>query len=361
MRIDTTARANLENSLAALGLQMPVALARGVNTTGDKVHRDATDAHQADRPPPSDEHPGGETSRASWGNLTYKLTSRGGDISLKYYKPRETKGGVSAKLPTGQIFIGGAFLKSGARPRRYAKSLQGHVYLNASGGGGAWGQPITKQKSGIYIPDEMVSGATRVAFERGVAANLPADIGRQIYALLSGVAPGGKSDERARRQRAPDHRPGRPGARRGLRGVVVGQDPHHLVRLLRPAGLRPWKVQPVSQPTTTPADYTPAVLVTPGHPDHYIRVPATPHPTWWRSSGRTTNCTSTSPSTAHGLSTCGPTPHPPPPTPPPLPDPAPPRPATHSPTHGRPNDGRACVPSPPRPPCARAGPRRALP
>lgn len=178
----------LANAFAAAGDQAPHAIRRGLNRTGDKVRTQVKRALV-----PQTGLKAGvinraiKTKRASYGRLAYEIKSRGGNISLKYFGARETRSGVSA-APRGQRQIfPGSFVKGGRFPRRVALKLGGHAFKRTGKGR----LPIEKQKSGVFIPDEMVSGASAQAFYATARQHLPADVGRELYAILAGVAPRG--------------------------------------------------------------------------------------------------------------------------------------------------------------------------
>lgn len=113
--------------------------------------------------------------------LSYEMVTRGGDIRLKYLKPRETRAGVTA-APWGkrQLFPG-TFMKGGAFPSRKAVArFDGHVWrrVNTSG------SRITQARSGMRIPDEMTTGATLDAFNRTAAPLLQERVGKAIGKLI---------------------------------------------------------------------------------------------------------------------------------------------------------------------------------
>jgi hypothetical protein len=77
------------------------------------------------------------------------------------------------------IYQGGHF------PKRVALNLAGHVFER----GGAGRLPIIKQKSGLFIPREMVEGATAAAFVSTISTVLPARLKHEIGAIIAGHAP----------------------------------------------------------------------------------------------------------------------------------------------------------------------------
>lgn len=118
--------------------------------------------------------------RPSWTDPSYTITARGGNISLKYFSARETRAGVSA-APFGQRKIfAHTFIKGGRFPNRSGDVFNGHVMMRV--GSGRF--PVEKQKSGVYIPSEMVSGATADVFLSTVREKLPQRVEHELGRLL---------------------------------------------------------------------------------------------------------------------------------------------------------------------------------
>ena len=116
--------------------------------------------------------------------MTYKLKSRGGNVSLKYFGARETRKGVSAAPWNKRRVYGGTFTKGGLFPHRVGLGFGGQVFRRT----GAGRTPIVKQKSGLFIPKEMISGATAAEFIASVRAILPNRLQHEIAAILGGHA-----------------------------------------------------------------------------------------------------------------------------------------------------------------------------
>lgn len=175
-----------DNALKALGSkQMAQAENRAINRTGDMARTQVRQklARQTGLKRPVIVK-AVRISRSNPSILTYKMTSHGGDIALKYFGARETRKGVSA-APFGKrrVFTT-TFMRAGWWPNRVAKpSWNGHVFMRA----GASKFPIEKQKSGVVIPNEMVKGATADAFNSTVARVLPQRIAHEIARLTNGV------------------------------------------------------------------------------------------------------------------------------------------------------------------------------
>jgi hypothetical protein len=116
------------------------------------------------------------------GRYVYDMITRGGNIRLKYLRPKETPAGVVAR-PFGKATLyPGSFMRGGVFPNRKAvPKFNGHVYyrLNKSG------SKITFARSGVFIPVEMSQGATVEAFHRTAAPLLD----QRVIAVLNKLVP----------------------------------------------------------------------------------------------------------------------------------------------------------------------------
>ncbi|WP_254695157.1 phage tail protein [Leisingera sp. NJS201] len=173
-----------ENMLGALGEDAPKAVNRAINRTGDMARTQVvrTLAKQTGLPQKTIRK-SVKVKRSSWDDLTYTLKSAGGDVALKYFQKRETKKGVVANLGTarGRVLFPRTFFRGGAFPRRVDLSaFGGHVMDRMS----EQRFHLKKVKSGVFIPEEMVEGATADAFERSVQQNLPRRLDHEISRLL---------------------------------------------------------------------------------------------------------------------------------------------------------------------------------
>lgn len=179
----------LANLYAAAGEQAPHAVRRGLNKAGDKARTQMKRALTKQTGLKSGVIARAlKTTRANYGSAAYVITSRGGDISLKHFGARETRKGVSA-APRGQRAVfAGTFIKGGLFPNRVALKMGGHVFSRTGKGR----LPIEKEKSGVFIPVEMVTGATAATFYETAGRSLADDIARELLAILSGAAPRGR-------------------------------------------------------------------------------------------------------------------------------------------------------------------------
>jgi len=118
--------------------------------------------------------------RPSFSNLEYKLTTRGGNVALKYFGARETAAGVSAAPRNVRQIFAHTFLKGGLFPNRVSLSMGGQVFMRTGG------RHIAKQKSGVYIPQEMVQGETLDGFNAIIQRDLPDRIAHELLRMLGG-------------------------------------------------------------------------------------------------------------------------------------------------------------------------------
>lgn len=122
--------------------------------------------------------------RASFSSLSYVMRVTGGNVALKYFGARETNAGVSAAPWGHRGVFPHTFIKGGLFPRRVAlRGLNGQVFQRA----GTSRLPISKVKSGLFIPTEAVKGETAHAFTSTVAALLPGRVEHEVAAILSGA------------------------------------------------------------------------------------------------------------------------------------------------------------------------------
>lgn len=178
----------MDNALGRLtNEQKGHVLRRAVNHTGDKARTVVTRTLSKQTGLPYRTiRKAIKVTRANYGSLDYVMTTRGGDISLKYFKPRETRKGVTASPFGRRQLFAGSFMKAGRFPNRVtAKGLNGHVY-DPDTSSSEWGRRVSLVDSGVIIPAEMVSGATVDAFTALVNRELPGRVAHEINFLLPG-------------------------------------------------------------------------------------------------------------------------------------------------------------------------------
>lgn len=187
---DVAGLKRLENAMARLNsAQRHMALQRAVNHTGDKaltkvtrvlskqtglpygVIKKALKVEKASGAGISN----GEIRVSTDAKLSYVIKSSGGDISLKYFKPRQTAQGVTAGPRGGRRrLFAGAFI---------VKAYDGHVFQRLGERRG----PLKLLDSGVIIPTEMVSGDSAKVFNDVVEAELPKRVLHEIKYLAPGV------------------------------------------------------------------------------------------------------------------------------------------------------------------------------
>lgn len=194
--------AQMEEATRILGSEGKArrAFARAINRTGDTVRNEAGRAlsDQTGLPRSTGKkayRQGGE--RASPENLSYVVEGEGGQIGVRYFKPRETPDGVSAAPRNNrQVFVG-SFMRAGWWPNRVDKPNwnrqvfyrvgDGHGYAGLkSKGAKRSGTKFRKAKTDVVIPTEMVQGLAGEAWRRG-AQRLQPRIEHEVRAMTNGV------------------------------------------------------------------------------------------------------------------------------------------------------------------------------
>lgn len=179
---DITGLPRFENMLGALGRDAPVAVNRAVARTGDMARTQVirTLAVQTGLQQKII-RASLKITRPSKGYPLYVIHSAGGDVSLKFFKRRETKDGVEAWLGASrgnELFLGDTFFRGGVFPRRrvdLSGKMHGHVYGRMGGR-----TELERISSGVFIPAEMVDGASALAFEETVSKVLPRRLDHEI-------------------------------------------------------------------------------------------------------------------------------------------------------------------------------------
>jgi hypothetical protein len=114
------------------------------------------------------------------GGLTYTIKSHGGDIRLKFFGARETGKGVTAAPWNSRKLYPATFIKSGWWPNRRAPIAGGQVLMRV----GESKYPMKVVRSGLFIPDEMVKGASASAFYGTIDARFAPAIEAVILSAL---------------------------------------------------------------------------------------------------------------------------------------------------------------------------------
>lgn len=103
-----------------------------------------------------------KTKNASSAAGGFEIYSRGGNVRLKFFKPRETRRGVKASPWNSPRVYAGTFMRGGQFPNRVALK-SGSTVLKRKG---STRLPLMQQRSGLFIPKEMVTGQTEQGFYR---------------------------------------------------------------------------------------------------------------------------------------------------------------------------------------------------
>lgn len=117
--------------------------------------------------------------------LSYVLETRGGDIGLKHFNARETRAGVSS-APRGQRAVyAGTFQRAGWwRSGRVVKpGWNGQVFRVAARVPNGMDK-FAKAKSGVFIPEEMLTGRTVDAWQRVMDRDLEPRVRHELARLL---------------------------------------------------------------------------------------------------------------------------------------------------------------------------------
>jgi hypothetical protein len=118
---------------------------------------------------------------ASTSDLTYELKAKGGNVRLKFFRPREFLYGVKAYPRNKATKFPGAFLKGGRFPNRLDLPFGGNVMERV----GAKRFPLRVKRSDVYIPDELVTGQSEAAFN-ATPDQIIRQLDRQLGAIFRG-------------------------------------------------------------------------------------------------------------------------------------------------------------------------------
>jgi hypothetical protein len=170
----------LGNALSAARDQLPVIMMRAVNHTGAKARTAMIKVLV--------KQTGLKrktilraliTKNASPGG-TFVIDSKGGNVRLKFFAPRETRAGVTAAPWSKRRLYPHTFMKGGKFPNRVKIDMGDQVLRRL----GKHKFPVAAARSGLYIPTEMVSGASEAAFNSTVDNALPGRIAHELYRVI---------------------------------------------------------------------------------------------------------------------------------------------------------------------------------
>jgi hypothetical protein len=182
LHIDTASLAKVRNMLHAAGKQAPLAMIRAVNHTGDKARTQMRRVLVTQTGLSMKTIRKAVKSKRAFNGGAYEIKSRGGDIRLQFFKARETRKGVSAAPWNQWQVYAGTFMRGGHFPNRSGMVAGGAVVRRVGKGR----YPLRGEKSGLFIPTEMVSGSSQAAFFATVERDLPNRIAHELYRVLGG-------------------------------------------------------------------------------------------------------------------------------------------------------------------------------
>lgn len=180
LHFDTASIARASNLFHAAGKNAPLALIRAVNHTGDKARTQMRRVLVGQTGLTMKTIRNAVTSKHAFNGGAYEIKSKGGNVRLKYFKARETSKGVSAAPWGARRVYPGTFIKGGKFPKRVALNMGGHVYKRT----GTARLPIEGGRSGLFIPNEMVTGSSEAAFYSTIESQLPDRIAHELYRVL---------------------------------------------------------------------------------------------------------------------------------------------------------------------------------
>lgn len=187
--IDTKALDGLAKGFAVAGKGAPAAMAAALNSSGRKI---ATQMRRALVAQTGLKYGvmvrALRTKSASAGRPEFRINSRGGNVRLKFFSPRETKAGVVASPRNQRQLYAGAFMKGGRFPNRVPLNRGKAVFVRI----GRSRLPIETERADLYIPDEMIRGASKAAFEQGVSRDLQNETVRALQSILAGIGRAGR-------------------------------------------------------------------------------------------------------------------------------------------------------------------------
>ena len=181
IHIDAHQFDRLGNLIGAAGKKAPHALRRAINHTGDKArtqvrkvlvkqtglkYRTIVKAVRS--------------TRSSYKSGSYVLKAAGGDIRLRFFGPRETRKGVSAAPWNRRQVFPGSFMKGGRFPKRVPLKSGKAVFRRT----GKSRFPVKEVRSGLFIGEEMISGASEQAFFDTAQRELPPRVAHELYRVL---------------------------------------------------------------------------------------------------------------------------------------------------------------------------------
>lgn len=180
LRYDFSRLLRISNALHAAGKAMPLVITRAVNHTGLKARTAMRKVLVPQTGLTYRTISRAVRSRNSFNGSAFTIISRGGNIRLKFFKARETTKGVTAAPWNSRRLFAGTFMKGGRFPNRKTLNMGGAVLKRK----GRSRIPLEGQRSGLFIPEEMISGQSKTAFNSTVERELPGRLAHELYRVL---------------------------------------------------------------------------------------------------------------------------------------------------------------------------------
>lgn len=179
LKFDFSDTKKISNALKAAGSKIDLILVRAANHTGDKARTQMRKVLVGQTGLKRKTISKAVKSKKAFGPGLYTIHSKGGNVRLQFFKPRETRKGVTAAPWNKRRVYPGTFMKGGQFPKR--KALGMGVLRRA----GKARLPLTAaERSGLFIPTEMVTGGSEAAFYATVQREMPGRIAHELYRVL---------------------------------------------------------------------------------------------------------------------------------------------------------------------------------
>lgn len=183
LKLDISQWEALGAKVQAAGKSAPKALTRAINHTGNKATTQMVRALAAQTGLKiKTTRKALKKKNASGAGGAFTITSRGGNIRLKFFKARETRKGVSAAPWNKRRTYAGVFMRGGHFPKRVDLGMNGATVKRA----GKSRYPLKTVKSGLFIPTEMIKDQSAAAFYSTAQRELPPRLMHELGFVLGG-------------------------------------------------------------------------------------------------------------------------------------------------------------------------------
>lgn len=179
LHVDASGIERVANLMKAAGKGSGLALIRAVNHTGDKARTQVRIALVPQTGLKRRTIDKAVKSKRAFNGGAYEIISRGGNVRVMFFSPRETRKGVSAAPWNARRVYPGSFMKGGRFPNRKALGIGVVQRVGKSR------TPLQTVKSGLFIPEEMVKGQSAAVFFATVEQHLPERLAHELYRILA--------------------------------------------------------------------------------------------------------------------------------------------------------------------------------